>query len=282
MAKRAAIFLTLAFFAFCAAALLYFYFFASFPAGEMEVQTNHLDVEMLLVKNDAGLVHVEATERTDVQANLTKIADARLAWFTDSLLATLTTETKQDGGRLTIIAQAPETWQGRSKIDMQIQTPPGLPVEIDAGVANVTVRNLAASLLVRQRGASNIVLERLTGPANVEARAGVLRAVLGKFTAPIQLSLQDGRMLVQLTDADPGPLTITMTDGDLAIEATPKLNAEIICATTGKLFNQYDEGNSQRREGDPAATVIAGRGGATIRIDAGDADVTIQGIENLR
>ena len=146
---------------------------------------------------DSGVVHLVATKRAPLAADLDRIVVER---------------SPTDGGLL-IRTRRPATLVNAS-VDFEITVPPDTRLELDTGAGNVEVRGLSGNVDV-DTGSGNVELEDIA--AAVDAHSGSGSMTVRGCAGPVRVDTGSGNIEVQDTggdlDAHTGSGNIRVRDG---------------------------------------------------------------------
>ncbi|MGR6922676.1 DUF4097 family beta strand repeat-containing protein [[Actinomadura] parvosata] len=202
------------------------------PSNEESTSYQVTDkVTKLQLKSNAGEAVITETDGTAVRVTET------LHWRGDSNKPK--PEHKVEGEALFVTYGCPSNW-GSCSVDYKIEIPKGLPVDLDAGSGNLTLRDLTGEIDVHvgsgdldaaglggkkvraDAGSGNIELTYVSAPDAAELKTGsgdiVLNVPDGAYDVKTDVGSGDAEVTVKKDTASAHKLTLTAGSGDITVK----------------------------------------------------------------
>lgn len=146
---------------------------------------------------------------------------------------------KVEGGVLIVDYDCPSNW-GRCSVDYKVEIPKGLPVDLDSGSGNLTLRgltgdievfvgsgdvdasDLAGKKVVAEAGSGNIELKYTAAPdsAKIEVGSGniVLNVPDGAYDVSTDTGSGDANVKVKTDNSSPHKISLASGSGDVSVQ----------------------------------------------------------------
>ncbi|MFG1702397.1 DUF4097 domain-containing protein [Nonomuraea sp. M3C6] len=186
-------------------------------------------VAKLQLKSGSGDTVVTETDGSAVRVVET------LRWRGDEKPAA---EHKVDGDVLFVTYDCPSSW-GSCSVDYKIEVPKGLPVDLDSGSGNITLRaltgqvdvhvgsgdvdatGLAGKKVFAEAGSGNVELKYTAAPDSAELKAGsgdvVLNVPDGAYDVKTDVGSGDATISVKNEGSSPHKISMTSGSGDVSV-----------------------------------------------------------------
>ncbi|MFC4115719.1 DUF4097 family beta strand repeat-containing protein [Nonomuraea zeae] len=147
-------------------------------------------------------------------------------------------EHKVEGDALFVTYDCPSSW-GSCGVDYKIEIPKGLPVDLDSGSGNITLRSLTGPIDVRvgsgdldatglagkkvfaEAGSGNIAMKYTTVPEGVELKVGsgdiALNVPDGAYDVKTEVGSGDVAVSVKTDKSSPSKISLTSGSGDISV-----------------------------------------------------------------
>ncbi|TYB58594.1 DUF4097 domain-containing protein [Nonomuraea sp. PA05] len=202
------------------------------PSNEDTVSYQVTDkVTKLQLKSDAGEAVITETDGTAVRVVET------LHWRGDSHKPK--PEHKVEGDALFLTYACPANW-GSCSVDYKIEIPKGLPVDLEAGSGNLTLRNLTGQIdltagsgdvdaaglagkkVYADLGSGNIQLTYTAAPETAELKTGsgdiTLNVPDGAYDVKTDVGSGDATVTVKKDTASAHKISLTAGSGDITVK----------------------------------------------------------------
>ncbi|MEU8323699.1 DUF4097 family beta strand repeat-containing protein [Nonomuraea sp. NPDC048881] len=185
-------------------------------------------VQRLHLRSGSG--NVTVTESDAAHVSVTE----RLYWSNDKPRAAH----KVEGGTLSVSYDCEKSW-GTCGVEYQVEVPKGVPVDLDTGSGDLTLRSLTGPLdleagsgdikgdglggkkLLVKEGSGNVTLKYAVAPESVELSAGsgdvVLTVPDETFDVKASTASGDASVSVKKDGSSPRKMSLTTGSGDITV-----------------------------------------------------------------
>ncbi len=200
--------------------------FASYAAADecdyradREVQLDASGVKRLRVFAAAGSLRIEGREGSTMVS-----AEGRACSSSASLLDRIQIETERNGDVLTVRVEIPDSafgWRSHAWLDLEMDVPSNLRVEVDDGSGSAIIRGVAS--LEIEDGSGEIGIRDIGGDLEIRDGSGSITANVIEGTVTIRedgsgsITLTDVLGDVEIRDDGSGSITIRRVKGSVHI-----------------------------------------------------------------
>ncbi|MGH9456540.1 MAG: hypothetical protein ACRD2J_02755 [Thermoanaerobaculia bacterium] len=186
----------------------------------VDVRSGASGVRTVEVRSGSGSLTVVGTARSDVRAHGTACASD------EDVASTIGVRVSRSGDRLIVETDIPDTgdtwfWDSYARLDLTVELPAGVRVEIDDGSGSTSVRDVAA--LDLEDGSGSIDLRGIRGPVRITDGSGSIE--IDDVQGPVRIEDGSGSIGVRSVRTDvvieedgSGSMDIAEVAGSVVIE----------------------------------------------------------------
>lgn len=251
-----------------------------------EFKTETLPARKLILRTDAGFIHVRTTGTDSVTVRVTATVVARDAQAARSVLDTLRIVARPTRDGVAVrgdIEKTPRRRRAWARLVYEIEVPRRYNVGVETGGGGINIETLDGAIRAVTAG-GNIVIEDVTGSVNARSAGGNIR--LGDIGATIEVRTAGGVIHVGNIEGDAaletsggtiiggrigGAVEAVTAGGDIVLEAA---GGRIQARTMGGQIHIGESGGTvQAHSNGGSVLVFGGRGAADIRTMGGSIEL---------